>query len=373
MPRPNAGPRLTRKGDRPEWYIVHTVAGRTRRYSTGTTDRAAAESQLTGYILENGTANGPDPLLSEVLGDYLREHASGVVAPHVLKERAAILGRHIGRRVVSELGSQLGRDYVAARTAEGVGPATIGDEMACLNAALKHAAREGRIAPVLPLKLPPRPPPRDRWLTPKEADKLLSAAKLPHMRLYIVLALATGLRPGAILDLTWDRVDLGRLRLDPNPPGRVETRKRRPPMPLPAEIVPALKEARETRKTEWVIEFRGARVKSIKRGMARLAQRVGLKGVSAYTLRHTAATWMAQDDIPLWRIAGMMGHKTTRTTERVYAKHSPSHLRDASDALGKRLWTVMGQKRSAGGGILRKKQGTVGKARSKKTAGNSQK
>lgn len=284
-----------------------------------------------------------------------------------------MVGRVVGRRVVSELGSQLGREYVATRAAEGVGPATIGDELACLNAALKHAAREGRIAPVLPLKLPPRPPPRDRWLTPEEADKLLSATKRPHMRLFITLALATGLRPGAILDLTWDRVDIERLRLDPNPPGRTETRKRRPPIPMPAELAEVLSEARKRRKTEFVIEYRGEQVKSIKRGMRILAARSGLKGVSAYTLRHTAATWMAQDDIPLWRIAGMLGHKTTRTTERVYAKHSPSHLRDAADALGKRLWTVMGQKRAAGGGKQRKKPVPRGTQRSRKTAENSQK
>jgi integrase len=53
---------------------------------------------------------------------------------------------------------------------------------------------------------------RDRYLTKEERDQLLESIETPHVRLFVILALTTGARMGAILDLTWDRVDLKRER-----------------------------------------------------------------------------------------------------------------------------------------------------------------
>jgi integrase len=44
----------------------------------------------------------------------------------------------------------------------------------------------------------------------KEADTLLEGADAPHVRLFIVLALYTAARAGALLSLTWQQVDLER-------------------------------------------------------------------------------------------------------------------------------------------------------------------
>ena len=59
----------------------------------------------------------------------------------------------------------------------------------------------------------------------------------------------------------------------------------------------------------------------------------GIEDATPYTLRHTAATWMAQRGVPMWEIAGLMGHTSTRMVERVYAKHHPDHMQKATRAL----------------------------------------
>jgi integrase len=46
------------------------------------------------------------------------------------------------------------------------------------------------------------------FLTRAEADHLLAAHKARHLRLFVEIGLHTGARHGAILALTWDRVDL---------------------------------------------------------------------------------------------------------------------------------------------------------------------
>ena len=52
-------------------------------------------------------------------------------------------------------------------------------------------------------------PPKERWLTPKEAARLLRCAKPTlHLRRFFLLALHTGTRPGNLLSLTWDQIDL---------------------------------------------------------------------------------------------------------------------------------------------------------------------
>jgi len=58
--------------------------------------------------------------------------------------------------------------------------------------------------------------------------------------------------------------------------------------------------------------------------------------VTPHTLRHTAATWMAQAGVPMWVISKYLGHTSTRTTERIYAHHDPSFLMEAKEALERR-------------------------------------
>ncbi len=74
----------------------------------------------------------------------------------------------------------------------------------------------------------------DRWLTKSEAARLLRAARpYLHLRRAILLGLYTGSRPGVILALRWDQVDLSAGTLHRLPRGAVEgDKKRAPPVRL---------------------------------------------------------------------------------------------------------------------------------------------
>ena len=66
------------------------------------------------------------------------------------------------------------------------------------------------------------PAPRDRYLTPAEADRVLAAAA-PHLQPAIELSLLTGIRLGNCITLDWSQVDIHacelRLRLKSKLPG----------------------------------------------------------------------------------------------------------------------------------------------------------
>lgn len=123
--------------------------------------------------------------------------------------------------------------------------------------------------------------------------------------------------------------ETGLIRLS-NAPGRG---KGRATVPMTDAIRQALLEAREAATTDAVIEYAGRPVGSIKKAFARTCERAGLPGVTPHTLRHTAASWMAEAGVPMPEIASFLGHSDDRITQRVYAKFSPAYLRTAAQAL----------------------------------------
>ena len=149
------------------------------------------------------------------------------------------------------------------------------------------------------------------------------------MRAFVALGLMTAARAGAILDLTWDRVDLDRGIIDYGPG---HGNKRRAIVPCNDELTTLLRALKELACTDAVIERHGKPVRAIKKGFAAACRRAGLSGVTPHIMRHSAATWLAMDDVPMREIARLLGDEEA-TVERVYAKHSPSYLRRAASAL----------------------------------------
>ena len=154
------------------------------------------------------------------------------------------------------------------------------------------------------------------------------------------MALYTAARKEALLTLQWSQVDLERGIIDLNKPGEKITNKRRAIVPIPNRLMTFLRIARsrasENCADEYVINYYGKPVLRIDQSFRRVVADAGLKGVTPHTLRHTAATWMAQAGVPLWIIAKYLGHSSSRTTEKIYAHHNPSFLMEAKQALERR-------------------------------------
>lgn len=147
----------------------------------------------------------------------------------------------------------------------------------------------------------------------------------------MVLAIATCARPTALLELTWDRVDFDRGLIDLNLHGRVQTAKRRPIVPIADYALAPLKAAAEARQSPHVIERGGKPIASIKKAFSAASERSGVVA-TPYTLRHTGAVWRAEAGVPMPEIAQLMGHDDSRTTEKHYARFSPTYLRSAANA-----------------------------------------
>lgn len=213
-----------------------------------------------------------------------------------------------------------------------VGPATRRLELSMLSTALNMAYKAGHIDRKPDIPLPATPERIERHLTVPNFRKFMAGVKAPHAKLYMVIGINTMARPSAILELQWSQVDFDRGMIDFNQPGRVQTKKRRPIVPMNRSLRAALEAAYVARQTEYVIEHGNDRIMCIKKAFQAASQRSGVKA-TPYTLRHTGAVWAVERGIMMSQLSQYMGHDDSRTTEKHYARYSPDFLRGVADAL----------------------------------------
>ncbi len=233
-------------------------------------------------------------------------------------------------------------NYRKLRLKMGRKPGTIWTELSVLRAALNWAVKRRKLDKAPFIWLPEQPRAKDRHLTRDEADQFLTEVKMPHLRLYVLLALATAGRAGALFELEWARVDFNRRQIDLRTAEKAENNKRRAIVPINDTLMAALLEAKEGALTKYVLEWSGDRIHTVKGAFKRAAARCGWDDVTPHTLRHTAAVWMAEADVPMAVISQYLGHSSTAVTEKVYARYSPSYLRTAAAALEMRPQEVVG-------------------------------
>jgi len=198
---------------------------------------------------------------------------------------------------------------------------------------LKWAEKHKLIDAAPAIERPGKPKPRDKYLTRDQVAALQDAAQMPHVRLFVAVAYATAGRAGAVLGLTWDRCDFKRGKINLEDETILTPHKGRAVVPMTNTVRMELDRARRAAFSEYVIEWAGRRVASVKKGVAAAAKNAGLPRVSPHMLRHSAAVHMAEAGVPFEEIASYLGHTDVRLTRRIYARFSPDALRNAAAAL----------------------------------------
>lgn len=314
---------------RGKYCVTWWEDGKRHRHSLGTDDRESAQAALTTFRRE---ADRPARITIESLWEaYCRENAAKPIVPVMGYEWRALAPDFAGLEP-DDINHTLCTAHIARRRTGGVKDGTIHTQLGRLRMVLRWAEKRRLIDRAPHVDRPAAPPPRGRWLTRDEARRLIDGAEAHHVRLAIILMLATAARVSAVLDLTWDRIDMERgiVVLDP---GDGQGRKGRATVPINGMLRAALTEADKAAISDHVVEWGGGPVKSIKTGFRRAAANAGLTDVSPHVLRHTAAVWMAEKGTSMDRIAQYLGHSDSRITERVYARFAPDHLRDEADIL----------------------------------------
>lgn len=350
MPRPSAGARLYRRAETGIWQIRD---GSTF-VSTGTRDRREAEAALARHIAARDRPIGGPQLpenmtVAEALAAYGAEHAPhaadrfriGHAITALLPFWSDLPISAITRANCRHYGEQRRRRSADNAVGVPIATGTIRRELGTLRAALNHCVREGYLARAPHVFLPEKPAPRDRWLTRSEAARLLHAAyrnpRTRHVARFILIGLYTGTRKATILELSFmpsttaGWIDTAAGLLYRRGSAATETSKRRPTARLPRQLH-AHARRWERAGQRWAVEFRGARVASLKSAWRAACAAAGLEGVTPHTLRHTAITWAMQRGAAPADVAGFFG-VSLEVLERTYWHHHPDFQSSAVAAM----------------------------------------
>lgn len=268
-----------------------------------------------------------------MLDAYLEDRKPEVSSPAAIEFAIKALKPHFGDLMPEHITEAECKKYARLRNLAGRKASTARNELGVLRSSLVWAEKKKQWLAAPHVWKPPAPPPRDRHLSRAEFKRLLEAANDPHLRLFIAVALYTAGRARAVLELTWDRVDLDRGLIYLKTGKSVKRQKGRATVPITETLRPLLEEARKGALTDYVVEYAGAPLKSIGKGFRAAVARAGIGWASPHVLRHTAAVWQAEQGVSMKEIAEFLGHSDDRVTQKVYARFSPEFLRRAARAL----------------------------------------
>jgi len=311
-------------------YWTDRETGKRRRYQLAARTRAQAEAEGRDRYLRE-TARPEGLTIAEIWEAY---------RAHLGTKRTAATMAYTARAILPAFGCLRAdqvttgdcRRYTRDRSAQGRRIGTIHTELGHLRSALRWAARARLIDRAPHVELPPKPQSDVRPLSDAQIRALIEGCAAPHVRLAVILLLATGARVGAVLDLTWDRVDFARGVIDLRLPDGL-TRKGRAVVPMNRMARAALESAYPARLTDHVVEWAGRRVRSIRKGYSAALARAELQDVNIHQIRHTVATRMLAAGQPIEAVAQYLGHSNTAITYRTYARFMPEHLASAAEIL----------------------------------------
>jgi len=359
----------------PAWVILDG----TRQRGTGLGIGASPEEKETALRLylqskhtesvSTGTRDPSQIEIADVLAKYLRDVVSpapaepghrrashnGHARPEESAKRIERLSAFWGSRRLSSVTGDTCREYIAKRSTD----AAARRELEELRAAINHHRREGLHDRIVSVVLPPKSPPRERYLERTEAAALIRSAwryqetqnfraterrTRRHVARFMVVARYMGSRAAVICGASIEPkrppgqpwIDLAHGVFYGRPTGERETKKRRQRVRVPLPLLAHLRRWR-ARGQRYAVEWNGQPVGRVNKAHDAVVKAAGLgQDVTPHVWRHTVATWLMQSGADPFKVAPFLG-MSFETLTRVYGHHRPNDSADIHDALRQRL------------------------------------
>lgn len=240
------------------------------------------------------------------------------------------------------------RTWVARMLRGGESPAQIHLAFYALSAMLRDAANEDPplilANPCARVPLPPLPTPSERFFTQEEFARILEVMRDPW-RTMVALSSWSGLRWEELAGLHGPAVDwlrgtvhvaTVRTRFGDRPYPKSDRSRRTVPVPGPVmESMSRLMVGRPRDARVFINRGEPCNYATWLWNFKRACATAGVEYAPPHTLRHTAASWLAQDGVDQFRIQAMLGHESARTTARY------SHLEPAAHGRIREAWAKM--------------------------------
>ena len=315
------------------WFECIAPNGERVQESAGTSDKALAQEYFDHRKVElwRQFRLGEKPRRSwnEAVVRWLKEQSHKATI-ETDKIHLRWLDRFLSGKSLDAVTREVIDKITDAKQREGVSNATVNRILEVLRAILRRCRDDwewiDRVPKVRMLSEPTR---RIRFLTHEKAQALL--AELPlHLRRMALFSLATGLRKANVTGLLWSQVDVVK-RVAWIHPDQAKAR-RSIPVPLNADAVGLIREQIGMHDT-FVFAYRGRKITQVNtKAWHKALERAGIEDFRWHDLRHTWASWHAQNGTPLNVLQELGGWESPEMVRR-YAHFSSDHLAPYADRL----------------------------------------
>lgn len=344
--------------DRNKWQVNFQIRGKRYRFASPQNTREGALA-FEAHIRQ-GLARGEDikvlvnkkrPVKETVL--LFAEFSERWFKTYVLtnnktsthRSKRNALDHHLipwfGKMVLKEVGVLNIEEFKASKLKSGLSAKTVNNLLSVLRKCLA-CAEEWELIPKIPrikwLAVPPSP---YRFLSIEESQCLLTGAENVFWYALILCALHTGMRIGELCALDWSDINWekrtitisravvegvigspknNRIRIVPMTPDLYDlfyAHRKRSGLIFPGP------DGNHMRKSSWPWK-----------ALTRACKRAGLPVIGWHVLRHTFASHLTAESVPMKATQMLLGHATIQMTER-YAHLAPSALQSAITVLPK--------------------------------------
>jgi integrase len=312
------------------WVSFTTPDGKRVRQSTGTTNRNAAKEYEDRHKAElwriTKLGDRPRHTWKEAAVKWLSETTHK--ATHD-QDRAILrwLDPYLGGKFLDEITRDLIVEIGESKAHE-ASQVTANRHLALIRAILRKCRDEWEWLERIPkVRLYPEPVGRICWITPEQAERLLSF--LPsHQAAMARFALATGLRQRNVADLEWSQVDL-KGALAWIHPDQAKARKAIG-VPLNSAALSVLRTCLGQHE-RYVFTYRGKPIRQVNtKAWQAAVRKAGLVNFRWHDLRHTWASWHAQAGTPL-NVLQELGGWASAVMVRRYAHLGVKQLREHAE------------------------------------------
>lgn len=322
--------------------LPSTPAGKRRRREVRGKTRAAALAQMRAVRAELADGYSPDrrTTMAQLLERWLQRGLPNLSEAAAANTRWAVdkhLVPALGARRLAELTPEDIEDWLAGLAHSGYSRSTLARLHGTLTRALDWGQARGMVGRnVSKLVTTPTGPTRQRRaLTVEESRRLLDAAAADPMGPAIATGLLLGLRPGELIALQWQDVDLVAGTVDIQ--RYLKTRASRRTLKMPARLLDILiahvadQVARDTSGDLMFATAAGTPIDraNLRRALRRIAKRADLATLTVYELRHSMVSILSAAGVPLEQVADVAGHASPTVTGSVY-RHVVSPSVDAA-------------------------------------------
>jgi integrase len=278
------------------------------------------------------------PTFAEFSSEWFETYVRTNNKPSSQRSRSRILDRHLvpffGAQRLPNIDTTKIERYKAEKVATGLSPKSVNLQLGVLSKCLHDAVEWGKLTAAPRIRWLRQPRVRFDFLSREEGNRLVAGMDEHPWRNMAILALHTGMRLGELFGLQWDDIDfiahhlVVRRAIVEGIVGTTKNNRERQ-IPLSGIAIEALRRMPHDHRLVFCRNdgepFNyGIAETAIDRGW----QRAGLRSIGWHVLRHTFASWLVADGVPLPVVQGLLGHSTIEMTMR-YSHLAPSAFRSA--------------------------------------------